>query len=583
MLTRNAMWARLLALTPRRPRPRDERGFVLIFVAIILVVLLAMAGFAVDYWHWSREGARLQRTADAAALAGAIYMPDNPGQAGFTTAKTVAGRNGYTDGQSGATVVATAGVVPTQLKVSVSQRVQNFFGSLVGAGTTTVTKHAVAEYEPAVNMGSPINQFGNDPQSGAGLGTTRYPEFWANVFGPSSNKDKGDAIQANICAAGVATDNCSGSNSDYDTNGYFYAIDVKPGATGPMVVQIYDPEFAHTGDNCGNNDTSNGAPGSNLVGASQLPPNFNPQFAVSDPSTRYSPSSSSVYCSGDQYYSDGGNGLTPPWTDFLIRAPDDTPSNPTNNPILCTKDFPGYLGDLKTALQATTPQAGAPDLFVKYFRQWYTVCTIPNPQVGTYFVQVKTGTKSDGTVAPHGGGANRFAIRVGLNSDFSTSNASIYGFGRQGLYANYPGSNTTFYLARVLPGASGRALQVNFFDVGDASQPGTITIQPPPDSNVGSSFSGCTYTAPPGNSTGPPWGTFSNTNAGCSISGVQTPAYNGQWISYRIPIPDNYTCTYTDPLGCWTRVNFKFPNLTSVQDTTTWSAQILGDPVRLVE
>jgi hypothetical protein len=33
----------------------------------------------------------------------------------------------------------------------------------------------------------------------------------------------------------------------------------------------------------------------------------------------------------------------------------------------------------------------------------------------------------------------------------------------------------------------------------------------------------------------------------------------------------------------WTKINFSFPNLTSIQDTTTWSAQIQGDPVRLIE
>jgi hypothetical protein len=124
---------------------------------------------------------------------------------------------------------------------------------------------------------------------------------------------------------------------------------------------------------------------------------------------------------------------------------------------------------------------------------------------------------------------------------------------------------------------------VNFFDVGDASQPGTLKVLPPPDSNVGTSFSSCQYTAPPGNSSGPPWGTFSNTGSGCSISGVQTPLFNGQWVTYKVPIPSNYTCNYTDPTGCWTRINFSFPNLTSVQDTTTWSAQIQGDPVRLIE
>ena len=59
--------------------------------------------------------------------------------------------------------------------------------------------------------------------------------------------------------------------------------------------------------------------------------------------------------------------------------------------------------------------------------------------------------------------------------------------------------------------------------------------------------------------------------------------FNGQWVSYQVPIPANYTCDYTEANGCWTRVNFQFPNLTSVQDTTTWTAQIAGDPVRLVQ
>jgi hypothetical protein len=47
-----------------------------------------------------------------------------------------------------------------------------------------------------------------------------------------------------------------------------------------------------------------------------------------------------------------------------------------------------------------------------------------------------------------------------------------------------------------------------------------------------------------------------------------------------IPIPYDYSCNYADPLGCWLRVNFAFP--AAVQDTTTWTAQLAGDPVRLI-
>ena len=181
------------------------------------------------------------------------------------------------------TVSVTQGDLPTQVKVTINRSVKNMFGGLVGAKTTTIGKHAVGEYEAPANMGSPINQFGNDPtQASITHGSTTYPDMWANVFGPSSDKAKGDAIQAKVCATG-GTDNCSVSNTDYDPDGYFYGVDVPDGSNGTLNFQAFDPEFAHVGDNCGDNDTSNGAPGTNLVAAAALAPNFNPQFAVSEP------------------------------------------------------------------------------------------------------------------------------------------------------------------------------------------------------------------------------------------------------------------------------------------------------------
>jgi hypothetical protein len=421
-------------------------------------------------------------------------------------------------------------------------------------------------------MGSPINQFGNDPTISSPVhGSTRYPDFWTNVFGPSSLKSKGDAIQSTVCD-GVA-DNCSGTNKDYDPNGYFYGVDVQSSGT-PLTVQAFDPEFAHVGDNCGNNDNN-----SNLAGAALLAPNFNPKFSVTDPATRYNPASNSPYCTGDMYYTEG-NGVVP-WTVYKLRAPDLT-ADPTDNPVVCSVEFPGYMGDLAAALQATTPQAGAPGLFVSYFRQWYTLCTVNNPVVGTYFLQVETNTKINGAAAPFGGGANRLALRAGLAGNFQSAALRIYGVGRIGIYANSPAANTTFYLARVLPGAKGRTLMLNFFDVGDAAQAGAITVLPPPDSNIsGGAFAACAYTPPPGNSTGPPWGTFQPTNNGCNITNVSSATYNGQWIQMRIPIPNDYNCNYLDQFGCWLRVNFAFP--AAVQDTTTWSAQLSGDPVRLIQ
>jgi hypothetical protein len=544
---------------------------------MLMIVIIGFTAWAVDFGSWKRESTRMQKAADAAALAGVVFMPENVNNLAFTTARSIAAKNGYTDGQNGASVTVAPGDQPNQLVVTIVQRVQNVFAPVIGFATTDVSRHAVAEYQRPVTMGSPANQFGNDPTT-ANLvhGSVRYPDFWTNVFGPASKKSKGDAIQSTGCDG---ADNCTGSNSDYDPNGYFYAIEV--GATGaPLRVQAYDPAFAHVGDNCGDNNTTgvNGV-GSNLVGAAALPPNFNPAFPVSDPTTVYNPAANSPYCNGDQYFAEGSNVV--PWTVYNLRAPDLTPGDPTDNPVVCSIEFPGYSGDLPNALMATTPQAGAPDLFVSYFRQWYTLCSVNNPEIGTYFLQVETNTKIDGSAAPFGGGANRLALRAGLGGNMQTASVKMYGSGRIGIYANSPAANTTFYLARVLPGSKGRTLVLTFFDVGDAAQAGAITVLPPSESNVaGGAFTGCTFTAPPGNSTGPPWGTFTPTSSGCTVTNVSSATFNGQWVQVRVPIPDDYTCNYNDALGCWTRVNFAFP--AAVQDTTTWTAKMTGDPVRII-
>jgi Flp pilus assembly protein TadG len=552
-------------------RRRDERGVVAVWTAILMLIFIGFAAWAVDFSGWKRDGTNMQKAADAAALAGAVFMPENPGGIAFSTARSVASKNGYTDGVNGVTVVVNPGEQPNELEVTITEQHGNVFGTAIGVSSTQLKRSAVGEYQRAVSMGSPINQLGNDPtQASIVHGSARYPDLWANVFGPSSQKSKGDAIQSTICGG---ADNCTSTNTDYDPNGYFYGLDVNA-VNGPLTVQAFDPEFAHVGDNCGANTD-----GSNLAGAAALPPNFNPNFSVTDPSTRYNPSASSPYCTGDQYYAEGNNVL--PWTVYKLRAPDLTSFDPTDNPVICQAEFPGYKGDLAAALTATTPQAGAPDLFVKYFRQWYTLCTVNNPVVGTYFLQVETSTKINGTAAPFGGGANRFAMRAGMNGNMATTSVSLHGNGRMGIYANSPAANTTFYLARVLPGAKGRTLVLNFFDVGDAAQAGTLTVLPPTDSNVGSGFANCTYTPPPGNSTGPPWGTAQSTLAGCKIGNVSSATYNGQWVQFRIPIPDTYTCNSSDAFGCWIRVNFAFPD--AVQDTTTWSAQMTGDPVRLIQ
>ena len=300
------------------------------------------------------------------------------------------------------------------------------------------------------------------------------------------------------------------------------------------------------------------------------------------------------------YAGDNGNNLNP-WTTWTLRSPDSSTWDPTNNPIVCQAEFPGIYPERSNDLPTGTlnadhladllksssnyPGVSPAMKFNAFFRQWVTLCSVASPTQGTYFLQVQTLNKIDGTVAPMAGGANRYAVQVGLGSNYAVTNGlRLYGNARMGVYANASGADTRFYLTRILPGEAGKFLILQFFDTGDASAAGDIQVLPPPDSNLtGGTFSGCKYTAPPGNDTGPPWGTLTNTATACKVTGVSSGSFNGQWVTYEIPIPTTYDCDDTSATGCWTRLRFSYPAGTSVQDTTSWAAYVLGEPVRLIQ
>ena len=215
------------------------------------------------------------------------------------------------------------GRLPNQLKVTVAIVTHNPWGALVGYGSTTIVRTAVAEYQLPQNLGSPQNSYGNDPESAAAS-----PQFWGNVFGPSSVKSKGDAIQsvgptANTTLCPTSVDNCSGpatvpvanQNRDYDANGYFYGIDVPAGTTGALNVQVFDPAFVHVGDTCGAKDTSGNYTDANayttLTNAATLSAGSIPGYhRATRRRSAYAPGVTK-YCTGDNFYGDNGATAAP--------------------------------------------------------------------------------------------------------------------------------------------------------------------------------------------------------------------------------------------------------------------------------
>ena len=564
----------LLAVSASARRHHDGRhddGFVVVWFAALLVVLLGICALAVDIVHAYQVKERAQSAADAAALGGTVFLPGNPTEAA-SRAQALATNNGFRNGSGGVTVSAAQQTNPTQLRVTVTKEVQTWFAKAIGFSTMTVHANATADYDQPVAMGSPANTFGNQPDCSApctNVSGAETPQLWFNAAGPGSRKIKGDAILSTYCAD--SPDNCSGGNSDHDPAGYSYAIR-NENAGGSLVVQVFDPAFVHVGDNCDANSA-----GSRLQ---QLHDNLAaaawPDFA------RYQSGSNEQWCTGDMYFSDDSGPNPPvPVTTYGVYYDPGTPWTAADDVAQpgCLRTFAGFKGDLAARFLTELSTPSLELTVTQYFRKWVTLCTIGGAQQGDYVLRISTAA---------GSGHNRGAIRVKKNGSLSSGDVSLAARGRMAIYANASGANTVFYLARVLPGAAGRTLAIRFFDTGDAAQAGTIRILPPTDATVQgqgalTSFSGCRYTPPPGGSTGPPWGTPTATGSGCSVSGVHSGTWNGQWVEWFVPIPSGYSCTFSSATGCWVRLQFQYPSGVSVFDTTTWTASIGGNPVRLVE
>ncbi len=183
---------------PRRDRAESrERGFVAVWFAVLLVVLLGIAALAVDIVHAYQVKERAQNAADAAALGGTVFLPGNPTEA-VSRAQTLAKNNGFQNGSGGATVTAVQQANPTQLKVSVTKVVQTWFARAIGFNSMTVHADSTADYDQPVAMGSPSNTFGNTVDCSGSCSTgSQYTDFWANVEGPLTQKMQGNAYSTN--------------------------------------------------------------------------------------------------------------------------------------------------------------------------------------------------------------------------------------------------------------------------------------------------------------------------------------------------------------------------------------------------
>ena len=587
--------------------PRREAGVVLVWFALLLFALVGITALCVDIGLWYVEAVHVQKAADSAALAGAVHLPASPANA-TATARDAAAKNSYTHGAASGNVQVLATQVatqPNQLEVRVTKTFAGIFGAVFGIPDLRITRSATAQYETAVDMGSPASIFANEPTtSNDGSTWSNVSGFsanmWGNIFGFQSPKGNGDARHAGVCSAGNDLCTSPPTNSEYTDAGYYYRIEVDPSqrpSGAKLAIEVYDPAAVDVGDHCDRNNL-----GDATVAASANPWTTKNGTAPTDAAARYDWGDTSnrvagtpnagKFCSGDSHDA----GATPPVTTYLVRA-NTTPFDPNAAPIVNQGTCAGLqIPGFDKAFNGGALNAGSPTYdaqMASVFRQWVPVCMFDpsSAPAGDYLLQIRTNVALGGSAggpgsAPNTGGSNRFAVRAGWvtgGSSFAVGTYSappnyvnsngitIAGVGYMSLYANAAAGAAApnFYMARVLPGGS-QTLRVRLFDIGDCGggcgSP-TLTFKKP----GGSNWDSCKVRIGDSNAF--------NTFTPCSFPNTA----NGLWTTVDIPIPNSYACTISTATDCWTTMTYALGGAGALLDTTTWSAQILGNPVRLVK
>lgn len=608
------------------------RGQVLIIFSGIFVLLLIMSALVIDLaWLWNNS-LRIQRTADAAALAGVVQLPTNfngPGAGncynGLTCALTEAGRNGYVSGVGGVTVTPTQDAAnPRRMNVKVTAPVKTFFLGLIGMFSVTISRTAHAEYVLPVPMGSPLNYYGvgcmdtnsvppdatgepscttggnsNGPSGvpnatagstktgGAAPSQLNSQGFWGAVFTKGGDSRNGDAYSPTDYSGGNGGG--PGSNLEYDPAGYPYTVEVPAGGGG--AVYVFDP--VHCGmPVLGSGRAGTGDEWTNNLGGSNPAPVTTYYNLWNDKGTPYDLSDDILVYASGTLFERGINDSNASYVDQSGGHGAGAPQYAANG----------------TTIRRCDVSSGVGSEAYPYHLKWWRLP--PVLAAGTYRLQITTTNVDLPAVGSSGfGGGTQPAVsqpsaNVGAANRFSLEVTSVgagprvYGSGRMAAYTNMQAGTQAFYLAQIDSIAGkGKSLEIDLYDPGDVGGGAWLQILNP-DGNAynAATFS---YTSVSKAGTVGPSGsnvTCIETNRPGGAPGFAVPAgcpniYDGSgsqfdsyWLRILIPLPGNYGSVGLQPPGTpapgWWKIQY---SVAGGNDTTTWGVLIRGNPVHLIE
>jgi Flp pilus assembly protein TadG len=475
-----------------RRRADGQRGYTTVLVALALTVLIVFVSFSVDIGSYYNRAAQIQRAADAAALAGVVWMPDfNKASA---EALIAAERNGFKSGVNGITV--TPQEVPgnnRQLRVVIDDNnVKQYFSKIVYSGQK-IGRSATAEYVLPVPMGSPKNVLG----TGDLLSGSDRENFWNAVNGYCAGHESGDKKLAyyesytTSSYNGSRCNNGSAVTDSYDPTGYLYAIEMGASAAS-LTLQVYDGGYNRSGSSM---DLSLG--------------------------------------SGTQTVN----------TAFDIYALNTTPLDLSNLTLLTTVDIStndtSYQNQWKTLYTWSNPQPGT----------YYVRVRTPGPTV-------ESRASNGFGLRAYTGGTFSLCTTISGASGYSATCPQIHALTDMSIFANISGSQASFYLAQVDPVHAGKTMRITLFDTGEGASQLEILDPNGNPAQFSWSTPCNPPTAPSGGCSANNVNALNVSGTGTQpYTGLQsTSKYNDRSMVLDIHLPNNYAALYGT--NTWWKVRY---------------------------
>jgi hypothetical protein len=219
-----------------------------------------------------------------------------------------------------------------------------------------------------------------------------------------------------------------------------------------------------------------------------------------------------------------------------------------------------------------------------YHDRWYLLASGLSGGANGHVYRVHTTSTdpSNGADQRNTNGESSFAIYASATG----GTPKVYGLGAMQAFTPLTGSgagtvSSEFYLAQIEAVHAGKTIEIHLWDPGDTNPLNAKLQILIPTSDTTWSPTSFKYTASQGTSNGSRAACGSLTGSGTEVEtnvGATAGTFNGCWLVLRAVIPSSYTA----PADGWWKIRYNMTGSGTSNDVTTWTVNIIGNPVHLV-